>query len=252
MNHKTKYLFRQIYRQTSSFSTHTLSPLFIYAGGLGFLLIAMAIMDKNEVLEYLYTLVGIMGAVWLFGMVVLNENAFYYKDSVVKMSYIPMYMRILPSIIFQTFVFLMFIVLYSAFTALVIEDWLINIFTLLYYLILGVVLTLPFTMLYLSAKIRKRRTVDVLVFIVLVIAVPILYRPEQLEPWVSSLLSLNPFYYVINGLQTNAVQIPWNINRLPHDILFIVQVIFLYLWMFEYYSKMKINMYQFKIKRPGR
>ncbi|MFC3418542.1 hypothetical protein ACFOLA_03515 [Salinicoccus hispanicus] len=251
MNHKMKYLFRHFFKQTGYFSAHNLTPLLIYAIGLVFLFISMSMMDETGVMEYLYILTGLMAAVWLFSMVVLNRNATFYKDSVVKVNYIPLYMRILPTTVFQTFIFLMFTVLYSAFAALVIQNWLIDIFTLLYYVLLGVILIIPFTLLYLSVEMKRSNAVNILVFIVLVAVVPIMYLPENIEPWLQSLLSLNPFYYVINGLQSNAVHVGWNINRLPHDILFFTQIILLYLWMFEYYSKIKFSLYRYLKKRPG-
>lgn len=251
MNYKMKYLFRHFFKQTGYFSGHNLTPLLIYGIGLVFLLISISTMDEPGVMGYLYTLTGVMAAVWLFSMVVLNRNATFYKDSVLKVNYIPLYMRILPTTVFQTFIFLMFTVLYSAFTALVIQDWLINLFTLLYYVLLGVVLIVPFTLLYLSVEIKRTNAVNILVFIVLVVAVPIIYMPENIEPWLQSLLSLNPFYYVINGLQSNAVHTGWNVNRLPYDILFFSQIILLYLWMFEYYSKIKFSLYRYLKKRPG-
>ncbi|GAB3059841.1 ABC transporter permease [Salinicoccus sesuvii] len=251
MNYKLKYLFRHFFKQTGYFSRHNLTPLLIYTIGLIFLVLSMSTMEESGVIGYLYTLTGVMATVWLFSMVVLNRNSTFYKDSVLKVNYIPLYVRILPTTIFQTFIFLVFTVLYSAFTTLIVQDWLINIFILLYYVLLGVVLIIPFTLLYLSVEVRRIHTVNTLVFVVLVITVPIIYLPENIEPWLQNLLSLNPFYYVINGLQSNAVHIGWNINRLPYDILFFSQVILLYLWMFEYYSKIKFTLYRYLKKRPG-
>lgn len=249
MNYKTKYLWRQFFDQTGYFSKHNLTPLLIYAIGLVFLFIAMAIMEPEGIIRYLYTVVGLMAAVWLFSMVVLNRNASFYKDSVVKVSYIPLYLRIIPTVIFQTFLFVMFTVLYSAFTALVVQDWMIDVFMLLYYTLLGVILIIPFILLFLSVEIPNLDKINTVVFLALVSAVPILYLPETLPDVVESILCLNPFYYVINGLQNNAVQITWGINRLPYDILFFSQVIFLYIWMFDFYGKMKFSLYQLDKKR---
>lgn len=83
------------------------------------------------------------------------------------------------------------------------------------------------------------------------LAVPVLYLPEQLPSGLESLLSLNPFYYVVNGLQANAVNIAWNINRLPHDVLFFAQMALLYMWIFKLYDKMKFTFYDFNKKHRG-
>lgn len=249
MNYKVRYLWRQFLDQTGYFSKHNLTPLLMYAIGLVFLLLATAMMGPEGIVRYLYTIVGLMAAVWLFSMVVLNRNTSFYKDSVVKVNYVPLYFRMLPTIIFQTFIFVMFTVLYSAFTALVVDDWLINIFSLLYYTILGVILIIPFIVLFLTVETPNLGKVNVLVFIVLVFVVPVLYLPESIPDTLENILSLNPFYYVINSLQENTVQLAWNVNRLPNDILFFAQIIFLYLWMLEFYSKMKFTLYQFRKKR---
>lgn len=249
MNYKVRYLWRQFLDQTGYFSKHNLTPLLMYGIGLIFLLVSMTVMGPQEIVQYLYTVVGLMAAVWLFSMVVLNRNASFYKDSVVKVNYVPLYFRMLPTIIFQTFLFVMFTVLYSAFISLVVDNWLINFFSLLYYTILGVILIVPFILLFLTVETPNLRKINVLVFILLVLVVPVLYLPESIPAVIENILSLNPFYYVINSLQANAVQLSWNINRLPHDILFFAQVIFLYLWMLEFYSKMKFTLYQFRKKR---
>lgn len=249
MNYKVRYLWRQFLDQTGYFSKHNLTPLLLYGIGLVFLLLAMTFLGPEEIVRYLYTIIGLMAAVWLFSMVVLNRNTSFYKDSVVKVNYVPLYFRMLPTIIFQTFIFLMFTVLYSSFTALVVDNWLINMFSLMYYTILGVILIIPFILLFLSVETPNLSKVNVIVFIVLVLVVPVLYLPESIPDIIENILSLNPFYYVINSLQANAVQMAWNINRLPHDILFFAQIIFLYLWMLEFYSKMKFNLYQFRKKR---
>lgn len=249
MNYKTRYLWRQFFNQTGHFSTHNLTPLLIYAIGLVFLFIGMSLLEPEAAVQYLYSIVGLVSAVWLYSMVVLNRNSAFYKDSVVKINYVPVYMRIIPTILFQTFIFIMFIVLYSSFTALIINDWMVDIFTLLYYTILGVILIVPFIIIFLTVESPNLRIINVLVFTVLILLVPILYTPESLPDVLEGILNLNPFYYLINGLQTNAVQLAWDINRLPHDILFFAQVLFLYIWIFEYYSKMKFSIYQFRKKR---
>ena len=87
------------------------------------------------------------------------------------------------------------------------------------------------------------------VFVILVLVVPVVYLPEQLPTALNNLLSLNPFYYVVNGLQTNSIDIAWGINRLPHDVLFFAQMALLYLWIFKLYDKMKFTFYDFNKKR---
>src|SRR5699024_12390164 len=107
----------------------------------------------------LYSAVGFTAAVWIFSMVILNKNEAYVKDSILKVNYIPLYLRILPTMIYQTIMFMIFITMYSAFTALFVDNWMMNIFSLLYYILLGVCHVINFTLLfiYLSMHIRIKQ-----------------------------------------------------------------------------------------------
>src|SRR5699024_12609952 len=100
-------------------------------------------------IRLLYSLTGFMATVWIFSMVILNKNDAYVKDSILKVNYIPLYLRILPAMIYQTIIFIIFLTLYSAVIGLFVDDWLLNIYNLIYYISLGLILTIPFTMLFL-------------------------------------------------------------------------------------------------------
>ena len=119
---------------------------------------------------------------------------------------------------------------------------------MLYYIILGLMLIVPFILFYLMTDSPNYRF-NIIVFVILVLVVPVVYLPEQLPAALNNLLSLNPFYYVVNGLQTNSINIAWSINRLPHDVLFFAQIALLYLWIFKLYDKMKFTFYDFNKKR---
>lgn len=248
MSVKIKYLAKHFYYQMSYFKTHNLTPLFMYIISILFLTLGLATLSEPEMMRYLYIVIGLNTTIWLFSMVVLNRNTAFYKDSIVKVNYVPLVYRILPAILFQTFVFLIMLVLSIAVASLFIGVWVIGIFSLLYYVLLGVLLIIPFTMLYLILG-RPDDKINIAVFIILVISVPVLYLPENLPDIMTHILSLNPFYYVVNGLQANAISITWEINRLPHDVLFFTEIGIVYLWIFKFYSKMKFSIYNFNKNR---
>lgn len=248
MNFKMKYLAKHFYYQMSYFRMHNLTPLLLYTMSILFLLIGLVTLNEPQTLRYLYIGTGLNTTVWLFSVVVLNRNTAFYKDSIVKVNYMPMLYRLLPTVLFQTFVFVIMTVLSVAIASLFIGFWAINFFSLMYYVLLGILLIIPFTMLYLILGVPDVK-VNIAVFIILVISVPILYLPENLPNLLSELLSLNPFYYVVNGLQSNSINITWSINRLPHDVLFFTQIGLIYLWIFKFYGKMKFNIYNFDKKR---
>lgn len=247
MKQKINYLIREFFHQVEEYKTHNLTPLLMYAICAVFLLIGALTLPQSENIRYLYLVIGLMATIWLFSMVVLNRNIVFIKDSIVKISYVSVFYRIMPVILFQTFIFVLFMAVNAAIVSLSLNDWMINLFTMMYYIVLGVLLIIPFILFYLIVN-SPNYKFNVLVFIVLVLAVPVIYLPEQLPPGLESLLSLNPFYYVVNGLQANAVDIAWNINRLPHDVLFFAQMGLLYLWIFKLYDKMKFTFYDFNKK----
>lgn len=251
MNYRFKYLLRRVFRQADRFTLLNLTPMFIYIIGLAALLAGFIILDDKIMIRLLYSMVGLMAAVWIFSMVILNKNEAYVKDTILKVNYIPLYLRILPTMIYQTILFIIFIVLYGAFTALFVDNWMMNIYSLLYYVILGVILVIPFTMLFLGVSMHTNTSkINPILFIVVILIVPVFYLPEQLPSVVENIFSLNPFYYIINGLQNNAIHQAWSVNRLPYDILYVTQVAILYLWMFEGYNKMKIQLYNEKNSMP--
>lgn len=153
--------------------------------------------------------------------------------------------------IYQTIMFMIFVTMYSAFTALFVDNWMMNIYSLLYYIMLGVILVIPFTMLFLGVSMHvNTNKINPVLFVIVLLIVPVFYLPEQLPSVIENIFSLNPFYYVINGLQNNAIHQAWTVNRLPFDVLYVTQVAILYLWMFEAYSKMKIQLYNEKNSMP--
>lgn len=251
MDYRFKYLLRRVFRQADRFTLLNLSPLFIYLVGLVLLIIGFLTLETQSMIRLLYGMTGFMSTVWIFSMVILNKNDAYVKGSILKVNYIPLYLRILPVMIYQTIMFIIFITMYSAVTALFIDDWLLNIYSLIYYILLGVILTIPFTMLFLGVSMHVNTTkVNPILFIVVLLVVPVFYLPEQLPGIIENILSLNPFYYVINGLQNNTIHQAWSVNRLPYDVLYFTQVALLYLWMFESYGKMKIQLYNDKNSTP--
>lgn len=248
MNFNMKYLVQHFYYQLSHFKMHNLTPLLLYIISFIFLSIGVMTLGTDDLIRYLYIVVGLNTVVWFYSMVVLNRNSAFYKDSVVKVNYLPIFYRILPTILFQTFVFVLMLSLSVAIASLSIGFWVMSVFALVYYVVLGGVLIIPFTLLYLIFGSPSDK-VNIAVFTVLIISVPIIYLPENLPALLDDILSLNPFYYVVNGLQTNAINLAWNVNRLPHDVLFFTQIAVIYLWIFKFYEKMKFSIYNFEKKR---
>lgn len=218
-------------------------PLIVYALGIIVILISNVVFDTNTVLIILLKVIGFITCVWLFSIVVLNRYIINKKGTILKVHYVSIFSRMMPMILYQTIFYVLFVVLYVAITALFIDNFYIGTFTMIYYTLLGMLLIIPFTLFYIAVNLKNVNVVNIVVFVLLVLSVPILYFPHQLPSLLSNVLQLNPFYYVIYSIQLNTIGNHWDINRLPNDILFFSQLAIIYLWMFTFYERMKYNIY---------
>lgn len=243
MNRDLSYVLKKTTDNLLHSEIKSLYPLFVYTFGILIVLLSNVIFDTNTALIILFKLIGFITCVWLFSIVVLNRYIISQKGTILKVHYVSIFSRMLPTVLYQTINYILFVVLYVAITALFIDNFYIGTFTMLYYTLLGMILIIPFTLFYIAVNLKRVNVVNTIVFILLIATVPILYFPQQLPSMVSNVLSLNPFYYIVYSIQLNTLGNHWNINRIPSDILFFSQMALLYLWMFSFYKRMKYNIY---------
>src|SRR5690625_3790973 len=99
MKQNLNYLIKHFFYQFQNFKFHNLTPLLMYFICALFLVIGGLTLTNVEAVRYLYLVIGLMTTVWLFSMVVLNWNMVFTKDSIVKIRYISIFYRIMPTIL---------------------------------------------------------------------------------------------------------------------------------------------------------
>lgn len=242
MNQKSRFLIRETFNLSGRNIKKVFLPTIIYAI-LSLILFALSfILNDQEMIRITYTAVGLITVCWMYSSSILNQYEIFKKDSVIKVNYIPMYYRILPAIFFQTVLYILFVILYSAILSLKTEAFMFHILSLTYYILLGIILIIPFTILYIqiSRYINTKRA-NIIVLFVLLLVTPVFYSSENLPNILEHILLLNPFYYIIESIELSSVGVPWSINRLPQDILFIAEMLLIYLWIIVGYRKLKVD-----------
>lgn len=109
-------------------------------------------------------------------------------------------------------------------------------FLVLTYLILipvGLILSL---LKYYSRNMKRNM---ILILTVLMISVSILWVPTQLPALAIKVLSLNPFYFLVNGFQSSVVLGQVAFYNIPLHLLFFCELVLLYIWTFYFYKKLK-------------
>lgn len=242
MNQKSRFLIRETFNLSGRNIKKVFLPTIIYAI-LSLILFTLSfILNDQEMIRITYTAVGLITVCWMYSSSILNQYEIFKKDSVIKVNYIPMYYRILPTIFFQTVLYILFVILYSAILSLKTEAFMLHILSLTYYILLGIILIIPFTILYIqiSRYINTKRA-NIIVLFVLLLVTPVFYSSESLPNILEHILLLNPFYYIIESIELSSVGVPWSINRLPQDILFIAEMLLIYLWIIVGYRKLKVD-----------
>src|SRR5699024_3738027 len=176
MNQKSRFLIRESFNLSGRNFKKVLLPTAIYTLIGIVLFILSSFMDDTEMVRITYTAVGVITVCWLYSSTILNQYEIFKKDSFIKVNYIPMYYRVLPTIFFQSILFILFVIIYSAIVSLKTEEFLLQLLTLIYYTILGIILIIPFTILYIQvSRYTNTRLANIIVLVVLLLVTPVFY-----------------------------------------------------------------------------
>ncbi|CAD2079492.1 hypothetical protein [Phocicoccus pinnipedialis] len=242
MNQKSRFLIRESFGVSGRNIRKVLLPTALYTAVGVILFILSTFLEDNDMVRITYTAVGLITVCWLYSSTILNQYALFKKDSVIKVNYIPMYFRVLPTIFYQTVLFMLFVILYSALVSLKTGEFMLHTLSLFYYLVIGIVLIIPFIILYIQvSRFTNTKIANLIVLVVLLLVTPVFYVGDNLPNTLENILLLNPFYYVIESIQLSSVGIPWSLNRLPQDVLFISEMLLVYLWIMVGYKKLKVD-----------
>lgn len=243
MNHTFQYLWKKTFTFRGRHVLASLIPTFIYIFFMIILIAGLTFLSADQMTRLTYFVIGITAVVWLYHSAMLNYYEIFRKDSIIRMNYIPLYLRVLPTIVFQTVLYILFTILYSAILSLKTADFMLKLFSLGYYVILGMILIVPFTIFYIQLRqhIKSKHT-DKALLVILLITTPVFYIGDNLPTILQNILTLNPFYYIIYGIELSAVNVSWSTNRIPTDLLFLSEMTLIYMALYAVYTKTNVYM----------
>lgn len=110
-----------------------------------------------------------------------------------------------------------------------------NLLCILYFVLMTIILLMPIcTIVALSGHLtRNIKWLIVLLLLVILVTSPILWVPGNLPDLLMNILKLNPFNFVINGVQESTVFGTNAFFNLPSQIIFIFELVIIYIW-FDY------------------
>lgn len=113
-----------------------------------------------------------------------------------------------------------------------------NIFSIIYFIMMTFLLLVPICAILalMSHLVKNMKIVITILFILIFISVPILWVPSDLPDIIVNILKLNPFYFIVNGLQESVVLGTNAVMNLPSQMIFFFELILIYMW-FNYFYK---------------
>ncbi|UBH08189.1 hypothetical protein [Macrococcus armenti] len=110
-----------------------------------------------------------------------------------------------------------------------------NIFCILFFVIMAIILLMPIcTIIALMGYLTKnvQWIIGVLLAVILV-TTPVLWVPGNLPDLLMNILKLNPFNFIINGVQESTLFGANAFLNLPSQVIFIFEIVIVYIW-FDY------------------
>lgn len=129
-----------------------------------------------------------------------------------------------------------------------------SIVSIIYFSLMTFLLLMPIcTLLALMSHLfdNMRWIIMVILFLIL-ISVPILWIPSDLPELLINILKLNPFYFIVNGIQESVVLGSTPLLNLPAQMIFIFELILIYIWFNYFYKILKdeININKSEVSEP--
>ncbi|TDL98340.1 hypothetical protein ERX27_04160 [Macrococcus brunensis] len=194
--------------------------------------------DKSRLL---FQLSGYLLFFWVAGALYFSSSILSRRGFILNITSLPLYVLINVQIInfllqfMMSFVFLLVIALtnHIHMTPSTLGVFYFLVLTYLILIPVGLILSL---LKYYSRNMKRNM---ILILTVLMISVSILWVPTQLPALAIKVLSLNPFYFLVNGFQSSVVLGQVAFYNIPLHLLFFCELVLLYIWTFYFYKKLK-------------
>ncbi|MGK0555136.1 hypothetical protein ROU88_08585 [Macrococcus capreoli] len=189
-------------------------------------------------LSKLWSLAGYLVFFWIACSVYFSMRMLQSRGFMLNITNTPTYVLTNVQIINFFILFMLSLLMLFILAATNHVEFDISFLSVLYFSLATIVLLMPICTLLslMSHLIYNIRRVIMIILGVIFISVPILWVPSDLPVLFVNILKLNPFYFVVNGIQESVVLGTTPFFNLPTQMIFIFELMLIYLW-FNYLYK---------------
>ncbi|MCU7557767.1 hypothetical protein [Macrococcus capreoli] len=189
-------------------------------------------------LSKLWSLAGYLVFFWIACSVYFSMRMLQSRGFMLNITNTPTYVLTNVQIINFFILFMLSLLMLFILAATNHVEFDISFLSVLYFSLATIVLLMPICTLLslMSHLIYNIRRVIMIILGVIFISVPILWVPSDLPVLFVNILKLNPFYFVVNGIQESVVLGTTPFLNLPTQMIFIFELMLIYLW-FNYLYK---------------
>ncbi len=202
-----------------------------------FMLLNLMTSEPIEKSTRVFQLSGYVIFFWMAGALFISNFILPRKGFILNITNLPLYVLVNIQIInfFITFVIslIMLLIIKSANGITVETSWL----GVSYFIILTYLFLLPVCIIISLVQQRSREIAAGLV--ILLMTLPILWIPSSVPGVLLNILKLNPFYFLVNGFQESMVIGTSAFYNYPNHLLFLVELILVYIWAGYLYKLLK-------------
>ncbi|TDM05297.1 hypothetical protein [Macrococcus lamae] len=179
---------------------------------------------------------------WMTGAIFISNLILARKGFILNITNLPLYVLVMIQIINFFIMFLMsfiMLMIIKAANGIHVETSWIGV---IYFIVMTCLFLIPICIL-ISLFIQRSKIIAI-ALVILFFTLPIIWIPSTIPTTLLNLLKLNPFYFLVNGFQEAVVLGTAAFYNYPNHLLFILELVLIYVWTGYLYRIMKdeINM----------
>lgn len=189
----------------------------------------------------LFQLSGYLLFFWMAGAIYFSSTVLTRRGFILNITNIPLYVLVNIQII--NFL-LTFIISFIMLQVIKMSNGIqtdMSITGVIYFIVMTYLLLVPVCTLFALFEhySKQMKRVVLIVLGILLILVPILWVPSSLPETLVNVLRLNPFFFLVNGFEESVVLGTSAFYNIPNHLLYICELIFIYLWAMYLYRLLK-------------
>lgn len=237
--HTVKNALIEIYYNQKLYVIWLVINLFLI--GAAFLFLNITDSLPIEKLSKVWSLAGYLVFFWIACSVYFSMRMLQARGFMLNITNTPTYVLTTVQIInffILFFISLLMLLLIAKTNKLELD---VSFLSILYFSAMTFLLLMPICTILalLSHLVYNIRVVIMVILGLIFISVPVLWIPSNLPELLVNILSLNPFYFIVNGIQESMVLGATPFFNLPSQMIFIFELILIYMWFSYFYKILK-------------